>query len=216
MTGRLPLGRFVVRAVLLLPPCFTAWFFTAPWHAAIVGPLAVQFVELWRVGLVSALERNGYMLSFVTELEAVTSGTQVGFVVAEVNPLVYTYGLALFVCLMLATGARVWKIAVGAAVLLNFQALSVAFDFLVQVAVMSGPVVASRTGLSQWQREAVALGFQFGTLIFPSLAPVLLWAAFNRVFIAGLRTQAPEAQRVLPGEFRAEEEYLRRVVDPQQ
>src|SRR3982750_2924772 len=216
MNGRLTLRTFIVRVVLLLPLCFAAWFFTAPWHAAIVGPLAVQFIEPWRAGLVSALERSGYMLSFVTELEAAMTGTQVGFVVAEVNPLIYTYGLALFVCLMLATRGRAWKVAVGAIVLLNFQALSVAFDFLVQVAVMSGPVVASRTGLPQWQREAIALGFQFGTLIFPSLVPVLLWAAFNRAFIAGLRKEAAEAKRVLPGELRTEEEDLRRVIDPQQ
>ena len=216
MSAGLPLRRFVVRVVLLLPPCFAAWFFTAPWHAALVGPLALQFVEPWRTGLVSALERSGYMLSFVTELEAMTNGARVGLVVADVNPLVYTYGLALFACLMLATRARAWKMALGAAILLHFQALSVAFDFLVQVAVLSGPEVASRTGLSQWQREAIALGYQFGTLIFPSLVPVLLWAAFNRAFIAGLRREAAEAQRVLPGEFGAEEEYLRRVVDPQQ
>ena len=184
MTGRLSLRRFVARVLVLLPPCFAAWFLAAPWHAAIVAPLALQFIEPWRTGLVASLERNGYMLSFVTGLEAMTSGTQVGFVVADVNPLVYTYGLALFLCLMLATGARAWKIAVGAAVLLLFQAACVAFDFLVQVSVMSGPEVASRTGLTGWQREAIALGYQFGTLIVPSLVPVLLWAAFNRPFIA--------------------------------
>jgi hypothetical protein len=195
MTGPVSLRRFVARVLLLLTPCFAAWFLAAPWHTAIVAPLALQFVEPWRMGLVAALERNGYMLSFVTSLEAVTSGTQVGFVVADVNPLVYTYGLALFLCLMLATGARAWKIVAGAAVLLLFQAASVAFDFLVQVAILSGPEVASRTGLARWQREAIALGYQFGTLIVPSLVPVLLWATFNRAMFASAQTGVPPTAR---------------------
>jgi hypothetical protein len=216
MTPAPTLRGFVARILLLLPPCFAAWFVAAPWHAAVVGPVALQFVEPWRTGLVSALARNGYMLSFETELEIGSSAGRVALLVAEVNPLLYTYGLALFLALMLATRTRVWKILLGVAIMLVFQAWSVAFDVLVQIAVLSGPEVAARAGLLGWRSEAIAIGYQFGTLIFPSLVPVLLWAAFNRAFIAGLRPEAAEAHRVLPGEFRPEEEYLRRVVDPQQ
>ena len=196
MSRPLTLRGFIAWALLLLPPCFAAWFLAAPWHTAIVGPLALQFVEPWRTGLVSALERNGYMLSFVTELEIGSSAGRVALLVAEVNPLVYTYGLALFLALMLATRARAWQILLGVAIMLPFQAWSVAFDFLVQVAVLSGPEVASRAGLSGWQREAIAIGYQAGALLFPSLVPVLLWGAFNRAFIAGLRPRAAQAQPI--------------------
>lgn len=216
MTGPLTLRGFIARTLLAVPPSFAAWFFAAPWHAALIGPLAMQLIEPWRTGLVSALERNGAVLSFVTELEVGSGLGRVGMLVAEINPLVYTYGLALFLALMLATRSRAWKIFLGAAILLPFQAFSVAFDFLVQVAVLSGPDVAARAGLSGWQREVIAIGYQFGTLILPSLVPVLLWGVFNRAFIAGLRREAADSQRILPREFRSEEEYLRRVVDPQQ
>jgi hypothetical protein len=188
----LTLGAFILRSLALLPPCFAAWYFTAPWHAALAGPLALQFIEPWRTGLVSTLERSGYMLSFVTELEVRVAG-RVGMLVPEVNPLIYSYGLALFAALMIATRSRAWKVILGAVVLLHFEALSIAFDFLAQLAVLSGPEVASRAGLAGWHREAIALGYQAGTLLFPSLVPVLLWAAFNRAFIAGLRTQASDA-----------------------
>jgi len=208
------LRSFVARVLLMLPPCFAAWYFTAPYHAALVGPAALELVEPWRVGLVSTLERTGHMLSFVTELEVSSRAGRAGYLVAEINPLIYTYGLALFVALMLGTRARPWKIAVGAVALLPFQAWSVAFDFLVQIAVLSGPDVAARAGLFGWQREAIALGYQAGTLLFPSLVPVLLWAVFNREFIAGLRPKAAETQRVLSRELRADEEYLRGVIDP--
>ena len=187
MTGPVNLRAFITRALLLLAPCFAAWYFTAPYHAAIIGPLALQFVEPWRAGLVTEIERSGFMLAFVTTLETRSSAGPVGFLVAEVNPLLYTYGLALFAALMLATRARVWTIVIGAAVMLLFQAWSVAFDFLVQVAVLSGPEVTARAGLLGWRREAIAIGYQAGALIFPSLVPILLWGVFNRAFIAGPR-----------------------------
>jgi hypothetical protein len=190
MTATMSLRAFIARVLVLLPPSFAAWYLTAPFHAAIVGPLSLQFVEPWRVGMVTALERSGFMLSFVTSLETRSLTGEVGLLVAEVNPLVYTYGLALFIALMLGTRARAWKILLGAAILLPFEAWGVAFDFLAQVGVLSGPDVAARAGLWGWQREAIAIGYQAGSLIFPSLVPVLLWAAFNRAFITGLRPRS--------------------------
>lgn len=191
------LRAFIARVLLLLAPCFAAWYFTAPYHSAVVGPVALQFVEPWRVGLVTEIERTGFMLAFVTTIETRSSTGQAGLLVAEVNPLLYTYGLALFAALMLATRARIWKILLGAAILLPFHAWGVAFDFLAQVGVLSGPEVAARAGMHGWRREAIALGYQAGTLIFPSLVPVMLWAIFNRPFIAGLHRQpsAPDAVR---------------------
>jgi hypothetical protein len=207
---------FVLRILVLLAPCFAGWYLTAPYHAALVGPLSLQIIEPWRVGLVSAIERTQSTLTFVTGIQSSSSDGRIGELLVEVNPMIYSYGLALFVALMLASRAKAWKIAAGAGVLLLFQAWGVGFDFLAQVGVLSSPEIAARAGLFGWRREAIAIGYQAGTLIFPGLAPILLWAAFNRGFIAGLRPQAAEGERVLPGELRAEEEHLRGVVDPQQ
>jgi hypothetical protein len=211
---RLP--NFICRTLLLLAPCFAGWFFIASYHAAVLAPLSLPLVEPWRVGLVSSIERTGATLTFVTGIEAGSSGGRIADLIVEVNPMIYSYGLALFLALMLASRARAWKIAIGAVALLPFQAWGVAFDFLVQVAVLSGPEVAARAGLAGWQREAIAIGYQAGTLVFPSLVPALAWALFNRAFIAGLRPQAAEPQRVLAREFSAEEKDLRGVVHPQQ
>ncbi|MBL0123940.1 MAG: hypothetical protein IPP88_14840 [Betaproteobacteria bacterium] len=41
-------------------------------------------------------------------------------------------------------------------------------------------------GVSQWRLEAIALGYQFGSLILPTLAPVILWLWFDRAFVAAL------------------------------
>jgi hypothetical protein len=71
------------------------------------------------------------------------------------------------------------------AVLLPFQAWGIAFDFLAQIARL-GSDASAQAGLSGWRLEGVALGYQVGSLLFPSLMPVVLWAAFSRRFIEGL------------------------------
>jgi hypothetical protein len=65
------------------------------------------------------------------------------------------------------------------------QAWSIAFDFLAQL-VRAGPEAMARANLVGWRAEAVALGYQLGSLIFPAVAPVITWAALRRSFIQEL------------------------------
>jgi len=185
-TGAPSLKKFVLRTILWLPPCFAAWYFSAQYHAAVAGALARRLVDLFKSGIVSTLEQQGIDLVFVTTIEVHPEPGQTALLLPEVNPLLYTYGLAFFLALMLAARAKWWKILVGAAVLLPFQSWGIAFDFLVQVGVKLGPDVSAQAGLLGWRSEVIALGYQIGYLIFPSLIPVVLWASFNRRFIENL------------------------------
>jgi len=191
MTAGAPtLKKFVLRTILWLPPCFAAWYFSAQYHAAVAGALARLLVDQFKSGIVSALEQPGIDLVFVTTLEVHPAPGQTAVLLLEVNPLLYTYGLAFFLALMLAARAKWWKILAGAVVLLPFQGWGIAFDFLAQVGVTLGPDVSAQAGLFGWRREAIALGYQIGNLIFPSLIPVVLWAGFSRQFIEStLRSQ---------------------------
>ena len=177
------LGKFVLHTLLWLPPCFAAWYFSAQYHAAVAGRLARLLVDQFTTGIVSGLEQSGFDLVFVTTLEVHPAPGQTALLLPEVNPLLYTYGLALFLALMLAARAKAWKILVGAVVLLPFQSWGIAFDFLAEVGIRLGPEVAAQAGLLGWRREAIALGYQVGSLIFPSLVPVVVWAVSSRVFI---------------------------------
>jgi hypothetical protein len=61
-----------------------------------------------------------------------------------------------------------------------------------QVGIQLGREVSLQTGFSERQREAIALGYQAGNLIFPSLAPVAAWAFLSRHFLEDLsRARAP-------------------------
>ena len=190
------LGKFALRTFLWMPPCFAAWYFSAQYHAAVAGGLARILVDQFHPGVVSSLEQSGLDLVFVTTLVVHPAPGQSAVLTPEVNPLLYTYGLAFFLALMLAARAKWQQILVGAVVLLPFQSWGIAFDFLAQVGVKLGPEVSAQAGLLGW-REAIALGYQIGDLIFPSLMPVVLWVLLNRPFIElALRLQVVEAGEV--------------------
>ena len=122
------------------------------------------------------------MLVFVTTIKVYPAPGQTAVLVPEVNPLLYTYGLAFFLALALAERVKWWKILAGTVVLLPFQSFGIAFDFLAQVGIQLGPDVSAKAGLFGWRAEAIALCYQLGVLIFPSLVPVVLWAASSRLF----------------------------------
>lgn len=192
------LGSFVLRTILWLPACLAAWHFAAPYHAAVAGQVAVLLLHLLRPGLVAGLEQPGVDLAFVTTIQTYPAPGQIGVLAPEVNPLLYTYGLAFFLALMLAARARWWTLLAGIALLLPFQGWGIAFDFLAQVGIKLGPAVAAQAGLGGWRVEAIAIGYQIGTLILPSLVPVVLWAAFNRPFLSGLLRPADGVPRADP------------------
>jgi hypothetical protein len=191
------LGSFALRTLLWLPPCLAAWHWSAKYHAAIAGGLARLLLDFLRPGVISAVEQPEMDLAFVTTINVAQEAGRIAVLVPEVNPLHYTYGLAFFLALMLAARARWWTILAGAAVLLPFQAWGIAFDFLAQVGIKLGPAVSAQAGLGGWRVEASAIGYQIGTLILPTLVPVVLWAIFNRPFIASLLP--PQARESLVG-----------------
>lgn len=197
------LAKFVLLVLLWLPACFAAWHLGAARHASLAAAVAGFWVEQVVPGLVSGIERSGVAIVFVTEIEVRPAPGQVAVLVPEVDPRPYTYGLALFVALMLASRARPWKILLGAALLLPFQGWSIAFDFLAQVGIRQGAEIAAKAGLWNWRGELVALGYQLGTLMFPAVVPALLWAVLDRGFIARMAPAAVFGGAQTRGEGRA-------------
>ena len=185
-TGIASLKKFVLHIFLWLPLCSAAWYLSAQAHTAGIGMLARFLVNQITTGIVSALERSGLDLVFVTNIRINAAPGQAAVWVPEVNPLLYTFSLALFLSLMLAERAKWWKILVGAAVLVPFQSWGVAFDVLSQ-GIQLGQDFSEQAGLFGWRLIAVAVGYQLGLLIFPTLVPVLLWASFSQLFRESVR-----------------------------
>jgi len=172
------LGRFVLRCLAWLPAAFALWYLTAPvllapsvWLAR--GLCAVGFPDLVR-----AVTDSGATVTFITRISAGTTAAR-GVVTVDVNLLLYSFGLPMYAALTLASRNPHWKrlLAIGYVALLPFVTWGLVADFLKNLAITSDPAIASQTGFSGWQREAIALAYQLGTLILPAVVPVVLWVA---------------------------------------
>lgn len=163
------------RALLLLPVFLGAWALAAGVLAQVAGHAAV-FVLDAGAHSVNSLVVNGRSLVFEF---AVESGGRGALAEVEVNSALYTFGITLFLALSFAVpeSRRAWRIAAGSAVLLLLPAWGVAFDALRQLAFTAQ--LQPLLGWGDATRSAVALGFQVGSLLLPTLAPVVLWLVLN-------------------------------------
>jgi hypothetical protein len=99
---------------------------------------------------------------------------------------------SLYAALVVAAREPRWprKLVLGYLVLLPFIAWGVLADFLKNIAITSGPFVASQTGFSAAQREMIAFAYQFGSLIMPTVAPAIAWVVTHRGFLERMRGPA--------------------------
>jgi hypothetical protein len=186
--ARSPLARFIVTVLAWLPVTFAVWYVVAPVLMFAVKALCMLAV-LPLGDLVSAIEQKGSTLVFVTTLRAGQAAQAGGIVSVSVDGLLYSFGMPMFAALTLAAREpKRWVIlALGIVALMPFVAFGAIADFLKNVAITSGPLVASQTGFSAAQREMIAFAYQFGTLILPTVTPAIVWVVTHRAFLERMR-----------------------------
>lgn len=176
---------FFVRTVLWLAPLLTLWYVArnfavkAPaWLAEVIMTTVFPFWAL-------ATELHGTTQELVTNLAVKVPGGLLGDLIPEVNVLSYGYGMPLFVALLLAVRCKGlwWKIPLGWAALLPFQAWSICFDWLMQVAIQAQSDTSSQTYFNAFDRNVIGACYQLGVLVLPPLTPVLVWLALDQRLI---------------------------------
>ncbi len=190
-----PLPRFVILTLASLPVAFAVWYLGAPLLLAPARLLAELVLRTGFGDLVSGVDASSAVVTVITTLkpgQAVSGGN----VSVDVNMLLYSFGLPMFAALVLAAREARWprKLAIGYAVMLPVVAWGVVADFLKNVAITAGPMVASQTGFSPLQREAIVFAFQFGSLILPTVVPAAIWVLTHRAFLERLRMQTMPAR----------------------
>jgi hypothetical protein len=202
-----PLPRFIFAALLWLPFAFFLWFAFASQLTWPVMQLAkLVLLKGWPTLFIDVLQgadqisASGQLVAhqdFWIQINtnvlynagAAGQPPKLAFFDFPINPLIYGYCLPLFAGLVMATpldrGNRVAQLLIGLAVLWlvqTFGVVSEAFKTLgIQLA--EGGAAMQRLGYSL---DAIALCYQFGYLILPSLVPAVLWILFNRPFIEEL------------------------------
>jgi hypothetical protein len=174
------LKQFVLRLLICLPLAFIAWHFLADATAwALSFPVDVvrsQFLHR----TVGRVEISAGMLVFPVRADAYAFGGKMTELLIEVDPRLFSYGAPVFAALMIAAGGKLRFLLAGLLLLLPFQAWGVFFDLLKQLAFPTLEGMPKNLGFEGTPREFIALGYQFGVLILPMLAPVVLAAAFAR------------------------------------
>jgi hypothetical protein len=179
------------RALLWLPVCLAAWYFASPafsWIGATVARPAIHAAA----GKVTAMKIDAAVVTYSVEIEEPYRWGRTprrAAVDLEVKTRLYTFGLPLFLALALAAreSRRSAAIAAGIAILAVVPAWGIAFDVLRQLG--SAAEIAPFISWPSWARESIALGYQLGSLLLPTLIPVALWLASAR----GLWAESREA-----------------------
>ena len=132
-------------------------------------------------GVLETVETGASLITFVTRLP-VQGG---GVLTVDADSRVFSYGVPFAMALLLAAWPKglAWRLAVVVATLFPVVAWGVTFDVL-------GHLVRAAPGwtsvvLGQWGANGVAIGYQFGSLIFPGLVPAavavgLSWQRLGR------------------------------------
>ncbi|NJN46974.1 MAG: hypothetical protein HC808_11415 [Candidatus Competibacteraceae bacterium] len=185
---------FVGKILLWFPLSFAAWYFLAPLLIWPVSWLVGSLLDLFYPGVVESVTQQGTLLDINTRFgsnQSLQADLQPGLLTFTLNPLMYGYCTPLLLALQLATPGshyrrRLGLFAVGAIILLPVQAWGVYFSTLVTLVFRLGPVIAQSMGTTALTREGIALSYQLGFLILPSVTPVLIWAILNQEFIVKL------------------------------
>ena len=182
--------RFFAETVFWFLLLVVVWMPISPWTSYPAGWLTHFALEEGARQWVRKVHRTPQLIEADTNIRVAVGGKDARMghaeLVVDADPSRYGYGLPLFLALLIAARTRRLVVrAVAGYVLLIFpQAFATTMVLLRDmVAYGSG---ANNMGVAQWQLEAIAFGFQIGTLLLPALAPIVLWLWFDRAFLAAL------------------------------
>lgn len=187
---------FFLRTIVWLLLCLAVWYPLGAILAAPVGWIAGFYAQLFLPDVVEGVNQSGATLSLLTHLQVAESPRASAGSMALLTPeaafMSYGYGLPLLMALFLASRPPRFalKILIGALALLPFQGLSIVFDWLKQLAIVAGPAYSEQLGIGELGRNLIGLGYQFGTLILPTLVPVVIWLALDRKLISTMLLEA--------------------------
>ncbi len=189
-----PVAGLGLRILLWLPICFAVWYFSSiifvlPMAWMLDGIMVTLFPDV-----ISGVQTAGNDLLVGTHLLAAAQGPQgqgIGDIILKINPLKYGYSVPLYTALVLAAPATDdWSKAMswilGILVLMAAQLFGVGADIIKTLAFGVGEVARTQLDFSPLGYEVLALAYQFGYLILPSVTPILLWLWQFRTLLAPL------------------------------
>jgi hypothetical protein len=185
-----PLRRFILRVFVWLPVCFGLWYFSSVLFAVPLEYLLHAWLPTLVPTLIEAIQQQGNHLFVITKVMSSPSPAMqapAGQIVFELNPLQYGYAIPLYSALVLAApgsdARRLMRWLIGLAVLTFTQLFGLTAETLKILAIQLGDDPITRLAFDSLDRELIALAYQFGFLILPSVVPILIWGVQFREFL---------------------------------
>ena len=196
-----PLHRFILGVLVFFPLTFFFWYLSASFHLAPVTLFTQHLLNWWMPDALLWLKLDGHTLVVASNFGHDAGGQVVSPPVNDdllgfhLNPLIYCYSLPLLYALILATPGRgKWlNLLWGLFLTLPTEIFSMVFSVLKILTFNVGEAFQTQQQISALGVDLIALGYQFGTLILPMIAPLVIWIALHRKFILQL---APQLQQV--------------------
>lgn len=194
--------RFFAETVFWFLVLVTLWMPISPWTSYPAGWLTHFTLEEGARQWVRKVHRTPQLIEADTSIRVAVGGKDLrtgnAELVVEADPSRYGYGLPLFLALLIAARTRriVARAAAGYVLLILPQAFATTMVLLRDMVAYGGG--AANMGVAQWQLEAIGLGYQIGTLLLPTLAPIVLWLWFDRAFLAALAIDGWLRKQPLP------------------
>lgn len=181
-----PLTIFVLSAFGWIVALTALWSQVSAWTSYPVGALSHMALEQGAPMWVRQVHLSPGNMEVDTAISVPVpdAGGRRGEVTIDASTARYAYGLPIFIALVLAARGRgrLGRVAAGYALLLPFQAFSLTMSALMQM-VLAAQADIRLLRVSQWQMEAIVYGYQLGSLVLPTLVPILLWLWLDRQFV---------------------------------
>ena len=188
--NELRLSELLILAFLWMLFGFMLWYYLSAFHGTPIRLLANEILS--RVlgseflGIIPNPDHH-YLFQVQTKIPfQFPDGSleALGFIV---NPLVYGFGLPLLFGLVMASGVsfprKIVTLLIGYVCVMLIQVWGVVWQSLKMLAFNFGPDAHQLVVDAGISDELIALCYQLGVLIFPPLAPIVLWVLANWTLI---------------------------------
>lgn len=179
-----PVSRFALHVVLLLPICFAAWYYFSILFVTPLAPsLDAVLAELIPQTVTDVAQEGNTLRILVSILPgSVENQRWAGKAIKlSAHPLDYSYGIALFTSLVLASSKaprnRPLKWIIGCAALLVVSLVGVTTQVMTVIAFEVMPKFGLEFDWTYFGYNSLAFSHKLSYLVLAPLAPVALWFA---------------------------------------
>jgi len=181
---------FILKLSLLLPFCYFGWYYIADSLTLLTGYLTETLINTLFTELISTIEINHTQLDIIVNVTLPKAQVPTGMlpeIVISINPLIYSYGLPVSIALILASPFQAWKtfasLILMPFLLLPIQLWGVCFELMKTLFLQYPKEFTSHIMLYPWQNDMIAVAYQLGALVLPSVAPIIFWIILYKEFV---------------------------------